>query len=71
MKNKISKEVECPYYHSEQTQKILCEGVNGYTSLHLAFAGRAKMAAYKKEVCCKNWESCLIAQMHNRKWGVE
>ena len=70
MKHKISKEVVCPYYHSEEQQKILCEGVNNFTSIHLTFGGRTHMATYKREKCCKEWKSCMIAQMQNKKWGV-
>ena len=55
-----SYEAQCPFYKAEDKNIIYCEGVQANSRIHNAFPGTA--AAYKKEYCCKNWESCIIAK---------
>lgn len=56
----VSYEAQCPFYKAEDKNIIYCEGVKDNSSIHNAFPGNA--AAYKKEFCCGDWESCLIAK---------
>ena len=65
MKHNISKYVVCPFYHSEEPQKLFCEGVQDRTSLHLAFQSHNDMREYTKTFCCDidNYENCRIADM--------
>ena len=56
----VSYEAQCPFYKAEDRNIIYCEGVKDNSSIHNAFPGSA--AAYKKEYCCADWESCLIAK---------
>ena len=56
----VSCEAQCPFYKAEDRNIIYCEGVKDNSSIHNAFPGNA--AEYKKEFCCDDWESCLIAK---------
>lgn len=62
----VSYEALCPFYKAEDKNMIYCEGVAENSSIHNAFSGSA--ARYKREYCCKNWESCLIAGMLGSKY---
>ena len=67
-KRYVSKEVDCPFYHSEDNQKLYCEGVRDGTSIHLAFASSTLMQDYKDTYCCDEFGECLIADMLYRKY---
>ena len=68
MKRHISKEVLCPFYHSEDPQKICCEGVEENSSLHLAFSTPQQQREYKAVFCNKNYDACYIAAMLYKKY---
>ena len=70
-KRYISKEALCPFYHSEDAQKIYCEGVVRQSSIHLAFVSATAMKEYMKENCCDRYMDCYIAQMLYRKYEEE
>ena len=64
----ISKFVQCPFYHKDETQVIYCEGVEENTTTHLAFGSRNRCRDYKKEYCCYAWWDCRVAHMLEEKW---
>lgn len=66
-KRYIAKNVECPFYHSEDQQKIYCDGVGVGTSLHLAFGSKTDLKKYKEAYCINCYEKCDIARMLYRK----
>lgn len=68
-KRYIAKNVECPFYHSEDAQKIYCEGVQPGSALHLAFGSKTDKSNYRKEKCITNHRQCIVAGMLYRKWG--
>ena len=70
-KRYISKEAECPFYHSEDFQKIYCEGVTEGSSIHLAFGSVTELKNYRTSKCCKDYKKCHIAMMLYRKYGVD
>lgn len=61
----------CPYYNGEERQKIFCEGVQEGSAIHMAYDTPQNRRDYKKAFCNQAWETCLVAQMLNRKWDYE
>lgn len=68
MKRYISKEVRCPFYHSEDSQMVCCEGVQDRTAIHLAFADKKDLLEYKRRMCNTEYESCMIFSMLEKKY---
>ena len=62
---------QCPYYYGEEKQKIFCEGVQEGSAIHMAYDTPQNRRDYKKAFCNQAWETCLVAQMLNRKWDYE
>lgn len=71
MKHRADVLVKCPYYKFEEKQKIFCEGVQEGTAIHLAFDTNPNLKDYKRQFCKGCYNRCLIAEMHNRKWGYD
>lgn len=67
-KRYVSKEVDCPFYRSEDGQKIYCEGVCDGNAIHLAFASPGLKKEYRKHFCCNEFGECRIADMLYTKW---
>jgi hypothetical protein len=62
----------CPYEATSYPQKIVCEGPVQGSSVHLWFDSHASLLAYKKQFCrTKNCNKCPIAEVLNKKWGVQ
>lgn len=68
-KRYIAKNVECPFYHSEDAQKIYCEGIQKGSSLHLAFGSKTDKKAYKAKHCLLCHRDCALAKMLYEKYG--
>lgn len=62
-KRYVSKEAVCPFYHSEDEQKIYCEGVSDKSSIHLAFNSKIERKEYRKAKCSREYKKCRIAKM--------
>lgn len=62
-KRYIAKNVECPFYHSEDAQKIYCDGPELGSWLHLAFGSKTDLKIYKAKFCCCDFGKCAIAKM--------
>lgn len=71
MKRYESKYAKCPFYKSEDHQKIYCEGVGYGTSIHIAFGDDGKKRIYKKKFCCNSFDDCLVSKMLNEKYNEE
>lgn len=63
--------VLCPFYHSEDKQKIFCEGIENGTAVHLAFDNQSHAKEYRAFYCCSKYKSCLINQMQERRYDEE
>ena len=61
----------CPYYRRAEKQKIVCEGVENGTTLHVAFATPTLLQNYKGRFCDSCYENCMVAEMLDRKWDNE
>ena len=59
----------CPFYKSEDTHRVICEGLRPMSSIHVAFGLPADRRSFEKEFC-KNWgfEACPLAQMHRKRY---
>ena len=67
--NGIAKYVVCPYYCLDREGKILCEGVQENTYIHLVFPNNRDKYPYMRKYCCDmdNYCNCRIADMLNLK----
>lgn len=64
--------VQCPYYKTNTSQVLYCEGLEDGMAIHLAFASHAQLVDYKKRYCRKLcWGKCPLATELNRKWGYD
>lgn len=68
-KSAVSVYVKCPFYRREENQKIFCEGVQGGTSIHLAFAAPTDRKQYEKCYCKGRYRTCRIAGMLEGKYA--
>lgn len=66
---------QCPYYIgcellAHKWAMIKCEGIDvkEETVLKIQFQSKADRNEYKKKYCDKDYNSCLICQMNERKW---
>lgn len=68
-KRYIAQNVKCPFYHSEDAQKIYCEGIQKGSSLHLAFGSKTDKKLYKAKFCIECHNECALARMLYEKNG--
>lgn len=66
-----SKEALCPFYNCEDPQRIMCEGIEDGTGLHLTFATPMGKRNYASRFCAKDFGSCLINKMLEEKYSNE
>ena len=61
-KNKryISERATCPYYRSQERQKIYCEGVERDTAIVLTFSYPGDRVAYEEHYCEGKHSECKI-----------
>ena len=64
--------VQCPYYKTNTSQVIYCEGLEDGMVIHLAFATHPQLVDYKCRFCRRSWyNQCSVAGILNRKWGYD
>ena len=64
--------VQCPYYKTNTSQVIYCEGLEDGMAIHLAFATHAQLIDYKGRFCRRLcYSQCPLAKILNQKWGYE
>lgn len=64
-------DVLCPFYHCEDPRRIICEGVQENSAIHLTFPNAGDKANYKESHCQRNYESCLVEEALERKYADE
>lgn len=59
----------CPFYKSEDSQRICCEGLLPRSSIHVAFADSNDRREFGR-THCKSWdyEACPLCQMHMKRY---
>ena len=70
-KRYVSVNAICPFYRSEEKQKVYCEGVKKGSSIHLAFGDAKYLKIYMDEHCRSDYETCIIAKALLRKYEEE
>lgn len=60
--------VLCPFYKEEESSKIICEGPEDRTSMHLAFSSPAQKTEYMLDHCKAGWEKCVLTQALEMKY---
>lgn len=71
-KRKADKSVICPFYSEEEAQKIICEGLEPGTAVHLTFASPSLLREHKHKFCCKDsFKQCRLAQTLFKKYEEE
>ncbi len=64
--------VQCPYYKTNTSQVISCEGCEKGTKNQTTFDTHAHLIDYKGRFCRrKTYYQCLWADTLNRKWEYE
>lgn len=58
----------CPFYHCEDPRRIICEGVQERSALHLAFGDEGDKSDYKAQFCERAYESCIVEKMLEGKY---
>ena len=71
MKRYQSSHALCPFYHSEDKQKIYCDGITPESSVHLVFSNPAFKGKFETYFCCDNYHECRIAVMLNEMYAEE
>ena len=73
MPKRVSRNVKCPFYHSQDGSKIKCEGLSDKNTIHLVFKTPEERARFMRNHCndvqlCK---TCLIHKALYMKWGMD
>ncbi len=63
-----SKCAKCPFYECEEAQKVICEGVEENSGIHLCFKTPESQKKYKREHCYNNYEDCIIYKALSSKY---
>lgn len=60
----ISKFIQCPYYHTDEKQQVICEGIVEKSTIHVSFSDRKVCTQFKVDYCgsVDGWKKCRIAQ---------
>lgn len=66
--NYYAADVKCPFFvgsskNTSKNKKLICEGVNSYSSLYLHFANEGKWKEHLTKYCNNDWSNCLVAKM--------
>jgi hypothetical protein len=62
MQKYLSKEVVCPFYHKEDSTKILCEGFCKSCCIQITFTSKLTLAMHKDRHCndIKGYTKCPL-----------
>lgn len=69
MKRHISKEALCPFYHSEDSNRVCCEGIEEGSTIHVVFQSPNKKKAYSRRYCCGDYKACKVSHILYAKYG--
>ena len=62
--------VQCPFYKTNTSQVLYCEGLEDGMAIHLAFATRSQLNSYKMRYCRKiGYCACPLARILEEKYG--
>lgn len=63
MKQYVSSEAVCPYYHKESPLTIYCDGIDGTASTAINFDGKDQKLYFCRHYCrsARGWRNCKLA----------
>ena len=62
---------KCPFYKHYDAHKIVCEGVQEDSSIHMTFGQVSDRKDYEKARCHGDYKKCPVAQMLYRLYGED
>ena len=68
-KYKISMDAVCPFYSSEDKQRIRCEGLWDESTTHVVFPTPQQKRDHKRKYCHTKYKNCLLAKALYEKYG--
>lgn len=68
-RKRISIDAVCPFYCSEDTHKIRCEGVEDESATHLVFSTLQGKKDHQRKYCNRKYKECLWAKALYMKYG--
>lgn len=61
--------VRCPFYKTNTSQVIYCEGLEDGMAIHMAFASHAQLVDYKSRFCRRmGYDTCPLARILEDKY---
>lgn len=60
--------VLCPFYKSERSDDLYCEGIDWHSTTITAFSAGKYKTEYKNSYCCDKWQKCGLAMALERKY---
>lgn len=66
------KQIKCPFFHSDDTRSILCEGCKTTSVIRQGFKSKEEKIDWQKKYCMqiKGYEKCPIFCVANKKYEV-
>jgi hypothetical protein len=66
-----SKYVVCPYYHSNDNNRVCCDGVTDGNTVNVVFGDPTKRKKYMECYCnsIEKYSHCKICNMLHKKWS--
>jgi hypothetical protein len=66
-----SKYVVCPFYHSNDNNRVCCDGVSNESSIHIVFGDSSRRRRYMMCFCndIEGYKRCKVCEMLREKWG--
>jgi len=62
--------IQCPYYKTNTSQVLYCEGFEDGMAVHLAFSTHTQLLDYKGRFCRRKcYLECPLAKILNQKYG--
>ena len=59
---------KCPFYDTEDNNKITCEGITGESTLTIKFRKRAPKDHHAKYFCDDMYDKCMVYRMLMEKY---
>ena len=69
MKRHESYLAQCPFYISEDSNRVLCEGIEEDSTIHIVFQSSTKKREYCKKHCRDNYKACKVSVMLFSMYG--
>jgi len=68
MKHYVSSGAKCPFYTCEESTRIMCEGIQTNSTVHIVFGMVNQRQKYSREYCQGDYKRCIQYQGLMRKY---